>query len=257
MRDLAHSLPRLTSATQIAGSSPVASMELLSGFGSEVESERQAEQLYRAVVICSEVDLLFFQALARASNCDLVGCEVDSVLFGAQENIPAKILIRAWRRKTGTRAQLRRHGLHFTAQFAVGDDGHADLPAHARANQNDRKGENDFEFQQRSPALFCPLLPRADRSSALGIGSRNELTRLATFRDVMGNINCNSPIPPSGRATADKLSEKVPVVQTGNIGYRTDPGTWVTLACTTQGLRPGLLSRYGAICALQNVLDRQ
>jgi len=72
------------------------------------------------------------------------GVRVDFVLLGAPENIPTKILVRAWRRKTAARAQLRRHGLHVTSQFAVGVDGHADLPAQHRGKHNDRKGENDF-----------------------------------------------------------------------------------------------------------------
>jgi len=91
--------------------------------------ECQAEQAYRPAVIDGEVDLLFFQFVARTSNCDLVGCEFDSVLLRAPQNIFVQLLIRAGRGKTAARTQLRRHDLHITAQFAVGVSGYKDLPA--------------------------------------------------------------------------------------------------------------------------------
>ena len=101
-------------------SAPLAGTELVSRVGSEVEGERHAEQTYRSTVIHREVDFLFFQLVARAPDCDFVGRQLDAVLVGAPENIPVKILIRAWGTETTTRAQLRRHHLHVAAQFAVG-----------------------------------------------------------------------------------------------------------------------------------------
>ena len=124
----------------------------MSGFGSEVESELQPEQAYRTPVIRSEVDLLFFQVgTARASDCDLVGCEVDSVPLRVLENIPMKLLIRAWRGKTAAGLELRGQDLHVTAQFTVGAGGHEDLEAKAHDNQKDRddpKDANGFVLQQ-------------------------------------------------------------------------------------------------------------
>src|SRR5262249_24474593 len=100
---------------ELRASAPIAGTELVSRFRSEVEIERQAEQVYRDPVICSEVKLLLFELVPRASHRDLVVCELDSVPVRALENIPVHILIRAWRRKAAPRAQLRRHDLHFTA----------------------------------------------------------------------------------------------------------------------------------------------